>query len=95
MLHKRGRYYIVHFKELFALDGREVNITDEDLARRNAIANTLERWGLLAVLSKETASSPVLAGRNSLFILPYREKKNWNLEAKYAIGGEKVRRNPQ
>ena len=88
ILHKRGRYYLVHFKELFALDGKESSITENDLARRNAIAKLLEEWDLLSILDEEQASTP-LAPMSQIKVLPHKEKSEWNLVAKYNIGNAK------
>ncbi len=85
ILHKRGRYYIVHFKELFALDGLHSDITDSDIARRNKIAMLLEEWGLLTVINKERIEENV-CGINQLKILSYKEKGDWELCPKYHIG---------
>ena len=85
ILHKRGRYYIVHFKELFALDGLHSDITDSDIARRNKIAMLLEEWGLLTVINKERIEEN-LCGINQLKILSYKEKGDWELCPKYHIG---------
>jgi hypothetical protein len=88
ILHKRGRYYLVHFKELFALDGKESSITENDLARRNAIAKLLEEWDLLSILNEEQASTP-LAPMSQIKVLPHKEKSEWHLVAKYNIGTAK------
>ena len=88
ILHKRGRYYLVHFKELFALDGKESSITENDLARRNAIAKLLEEWDLLSILDQEQASTP-LAPMSQIKVLPHKEKSEWHLVAKYNIGTTK------
>ena len=88
ILHKRGKYYLVHFKELFALDGKESSITENDLARRNAIARLLEEWDLLSILDEEQASTP-LAPMSQIKVLPHKEKPEWNLVAKYNIGNAK------
>ena len=88
ILHKRGRYYLVHFKELFALDGKESSITENDLARRNAIAKLLEEWDLLSILDQEQASTP-LAPMSQIKVLPHKEKSEWHLVAKYNIGTAK------
>ena len=88
ILHKRGRYYLVHFKELFALDGKESSITENDLARRNAIARLLEEWDLLSILDEEKSSTP-LAPMSQIKVLPHKEKPEWNLVAKYNIGNAK------
>tara|TARA_Y100001960_G_C14458377_1_gene720787 strand:- start:402 stop:836 length:435 start_codon:yes stop_codon:yes gene_type:complete len=89
ILHKQGVYYIVHFKELFALDGRNVTMTEEDYARRNTIAKILERWGMCKIVNEEQCESPILAGRNSLTIIPHSQKSEWNLSPKYQIGGKR------
>lgn len=85
ILHKRGKYYIVHFKEMFGLDGRPVNISEEDIQRRNRIATLLEEWGLLTIVDSSDIKDDLLP-LNKVKILPYREKQNWNLVAKYTIG---------
>jgi len=88
ILHKRGKYYLVHFKELFALDGKESTISENDLARRNAIAKLLEEWGLLKIIVSEQASTP-LAPMSQIKVLPHKEKSEWSLVAKYNIGTTK------
>ena len=88
ILHKRGKYYLVHFKELFALDGKESSITENDLARRNAIARLLEEWDLLSILDEEQSSTP-LAPMSQIKVLPHKENPEWNLVAKYNIGNAK------
>ena len=88
ILHKRGKYYLVHFKELFALDGKESSITENDLARRNAIARLLDEWDLLSILDEEKSSTP-LAPMSQIKVLPHKEKPEWNLVAKYNIGNAK------
>ena len=85
ILHKKGKYYIVHFKELFLLDGLSSTITENDLARRNTIAKLLEEWGLLKVVDKEKMSA-LLTGVNQIKIIPFKEKQNWELVPKYHIG---------
>jgi len=85
ILHKQGRYYIVHFKELFALDGKPSNFGDEDIARRNTIVNLLAQWGLVTTVDPEKSKEPV-APLNQIKVLPFKEKESWNLEAKYNIG---------
>ena len=87
ILHKQGRYYIVHFKELFALDGKPTNFSDNDKARRNTIANLLAEWGLVDIIN-EQAEDPV-APLSQIKVLPYKEKDEWNLTAKYNIGKKK------
>ena len=88
ILHKRGKYYIVHFKELFALDGLPTNLSDEDIGRRNTITNLLEEWELLEVVKPEKTEEP-LTPINKIKILPYREKGDWELCPKYHIGKKK------
>ena len=88
ILHKRGKYYLVHFKELSALDGKESTISENDLARRNAIAKLLEEWGLLKIIVTEQASTP-LAPMSQIKVLPHKEKSEWSLVAKYNIGTAK------
>lgn len=86
ILHKRGKYYIIHFKELYGLDGKRAQMSEEDYARRNSIAQIIERWGLCEVISVENSESPVLGGRSGLKILSHKEKTNWTLSPKYSIG---------
>ena len=88
ILHKQGRYYIVHFKELFALDGKPTNFTDNDQARRNTIANLLSEWGLIALVNPESSSESVVP-LNQLKILSFKEKDQWDLTAKYNIGSKR------
>ena len=88
ILHKRGKYYIVHFKELFALDGKESTISENDLARRNAIARLLEEWDLLSIVDSTQSSAP-LAPMSQIKVLPHKEKPEWHLVAKYNIGSAK------
>lgn len=85
ILHKQGRYYIVHFKELFALDGKPSNFSDDDVGRRNTIANLLEEWGLVKLVLKDKSSSPV-SPLSQIKILAYKDKDGWELIAKYNIG---------
>ena len=88
ILHKRGRYYIVHFKELFALDGKKTNFNENDLGRRNTIANLLAEWGLLNLVdAKKSAEDTVPLGQ--IKILSFKDKSDWNLVAKYNIGNKK------
>ena len=84
ILHKRGKYYIVHFKELFALDGKDTNISDEDIGRRNTIAKLLDEWNIVSVVRPEQIAETV--AMNQIKILPYKEKNDWTLVAKYNIG---------
>jgi hypothetical protein len=85
ILHKQGKYYIVHFKELFALDGKPSNFGDEDIGRRNTIANLLAEWGLIKLVDGEKTKEPI-APLNQIKVLPYKDKAEWNLETKYNIG---------
>ena len=87
ILHKQGRYYIVHFKELFALDGKHANLTQNDVQRRNRIIQLLSDWGLITILnvSKITDIAPL----NQIKVLAYKEKHEWILETKYNIGKKK------
>jgi len=89
ILHKQGKYYIVHFKELFALDGKPTNFSENDQARRNTIANLLSEWGLILLVNSERTSELVVP-LNQLKILAYKEKEEWTLTAKYNIGSKKV-----
>ena len=82
ILHKQGRYYIVHFKELFALDGKETNLSENDIARRNTIANLLSDWGLVEVKGDSTPTAPL----SQIKIISFKEKDEWILETKYNIG---------
>jgi hypothetical protein len=88
ILHKRGKYYIVHFKELFALDGKSTDFEDNDLARRNTIAKLLQEWGLVEIVREGQAEQPV-APLSQIKIISYREKDEWELMAKYNIGKKK------
>ena len=83
ILHKQGSYYIVHFKELFALDGTPTNISVNDLSRRNTIANLLQDWGLVKIMSESPYEAAPLS---QIKILTYKEKSEWLLETKYNIG---------
>ena len=89
ILHKQGRYYIVHFKELFILDGKPTNFSENDQARRNTIANLLVEWSLIQLVNPEQTSTLVVP-LNQLKILAYKEKDEWVLTAKYNIGNKKV-----
>ena len=82
ILHKQGKYYIVHFKELFALDGKNTNLSENDIARRNTIVNLLDDWGLVKVLGKTEPSAPL----SQIKVISYKEKSDWTLETKYNIG---------
>ena len=85
ILHKQGKYYIVHFKELFALDGKPSNISENDIQRRNAIANLLEDWGLIKVLNKDILVDNI-APLHQIKIISFKEKDQWELITKYNIG---------
>jgi len=85
IFHKKGRYYIVHFKELFSLDGLPTNISENDIARRNTIASLLEEWGLVKIVNTQKSESPQVS-LAQIKILPYREKEDWELVPKYHIG---------
>ena len=87
ILHKKGKYYIVNFKELFALDGKQTNLTANDIQRRNRIVKLLSDWGLLTVVNPEKITE--LAPLNQIKVLPFKEKDDWILEAKYSIGNKK------
>ena len=82
ILHNQGRYYIVHFKELFALDGKETNLSENDIARRNSIAKLLKDWGLVDI----KGNTDVVAPLSQIKIISYKEKDEWILETKYNIG---------
>ncbi len=85
ILHKQGRYFIVHFKELFALDGKDTNLSENDIARRNTIANLVNDWGLIEVKGNIEPMAPL----SQIKILSFREKDEWTLETKYNIGKKK------
>jgi hypothetical protein len=87
ILHKQGRYFIVHFKELFALDGKESNITANDVERRNTIAGLLQDWGLLKILHSEQADQK--ASLSQIKVVSHKEKNEWELVPKYNIGKKK------
>ena len=84
ILHKQGRYYITHFKELFALDGKHANLTVNDVQRRNRIVHLLADWGLVSVVDSEKIAD--IAPLNQIKVLPFKEKGEWELEQKYNIG---------
>ena len=88
ILHKQGRYYIVHFKELFALDGKPSNFSEGDIARRNTIVNLLKEWGLIEIVIPASTESPV-SPISQIKVLPHKEKNDWELVAKYNIGKKK------
>ena len=87
ILHKQGKYYIVHFKELFSLDGKPSNFSESDKARRNTIVELLSDWGLLNIISTDKIGDKIPL--NQLRILPFKEKENWVLMPKYNIGNKK------
>jgi len=85
ILHKQGRYYIVHFKELFMLDGKQADFSESDVARRNKIVLLLDEWNLVEIVDKDQVKDPI-APINQVKIIPYKEKSQWNLVTKYTIG---------
>tara|TARA_B110000211_G_scaffold38300_1_gene38843 strand:- start:857 stop:1273 length:417 start_codon:yes stop_codon:yes gene_type:complete len=85
ILHKQGRYYITHFKELFALDGKIVNLSENDIARRNTITNLLKDWGLVDIIGIAEPVAPL----SQIKVLSFKEKDEWTLETKYNIGKKK------
>ena len=82
ILHKQGKYFIVHFKELFALDGKNTNLSENDIARRNTIVNLLNDWGLVNVVDEAEPSAPL----SQIKVISFKEKSDWALETKYNIG---------
>lgn len=86
ILHKQGRYFIVHFKELFLLDGKKSNLEENDIARRNTIATLMSDWGLISIESKQSATP--LAPLRQIKIIPFKEKNKWELCPKYNIGNK-------
>jgi len=89
ILHKQGRYYIVHFKELFALDGKPSNITESDVARRNTIIKLLKEWELVEINEPDSVENPT-APISQIKVLPFKDKEEWALTAKYNIGKKKT-----
>jgi hypothetical protein len=89
ILHKQGKYYIVHFKELFALDGKETDFSENDVARRNTIANLLEDWELLRIVDEYKTEEPTVS-LSQIKILSHKEKGEWQLIPKYNIGSKKI-----
>ena len=87
ILHKQGRYFLVHFKELFALDGKHANLTSNDVQRRNRIAQLLVDWGLVGIVTADSIQD--VAPLNQIKVLSYKDKGDWILETKYNIGGKK------
>ena len=88
ILHKQGKYYIVHFKELFALDGKNTNFSSNDLQRRNRIAQLLSDWGLITIVDKDSIAD--LTPLNQIKVLSFKDKGDWTLESKYNIGRKKT-----
>jgi len=89
ILHKQGKYYIVHFKELFALDGKPTDLTENDLSRRNAIAKLLQDWGLITVVTPKQIETPTPIFISQIKIISHKEKNEWQLVPKYNIGSKK------
>ena len=89
ILHKQGKYYITHFKELFLLDGKQSDFDDSDMARRNTIVKLLEEWGLLDIVSQDSVKEPV-ATLSQIKIISFKEKGEWTLVPKYTIGKKRV-----
>ena len=85
ILHKQGRYFLTHFKELFALDGKQTNLSENDIARRNTIANLLKDWGLISIMGDASECAPL----SQIKVLSFREKVDWELCTKYNIGKKK------
>lgn len=86
ILHKQGRYFIVHFKELFALDGKGTNISENDVSRRNSIASLLSDWGLVEIVGNSEPKAPL----SQIKVISFKEKHEWTLETKYNIGKKKL-----
>jgi hypothetical protein len=84
ILHKQGRYFIVHFKELFALDGKHSNLSDNDIERRNTITQLLADWGLISIINPDNATTK--APLSQIKVISFKDKNNWSLETKYNIG---------
>lgn len=89
ILHKQGKYYLVHFKQMFALDGKPTNFDEEDRARLNTIANLLVEWSLIELVDKEKTKEPVLAVGRKLRVISSKDKTEWTLKSKYNIGRKK------
>ena len=85
ILHTQGRYFLTHFKELFALDGKQTNLSENDIARRNTIANLLKDWGLISIMGDASECAPL----SQIKVLSFREKDDWELCTKYNIGKKK------
>jgi len=88
ILHNRGRYFIVHFKELFLLDGKESDFTEDDLGRRNTIASLVEQWGLFRIVDYKRFEEPKTP-LNKIKVLPFKDKDEWTLVSKYTVGRKK------
>lgn len=88
IFHKQGKYYIVHFKEMFLIDGKPSNFSEEDKGRRNKIAQLLQEWGLLKIIEPERIEDP-MASMSQIKIINHKEKNDWTLEAKYNMGRKK------
>lgn len=88
ILHNRGRYFIVHFKELFLLDGKESDFTEDDLGRRNTIASLVEQWGLFRIVDYKRFEEPKTP-LNKIKVLPFKDKDEWTLVSKYTVGKKK------
>jgi len=88
ILHKQGKYYIVHFKELFALDGKPTDFEVDDVARRNTIANLLDEWGLVKLVAPQKSAEPV-SSLSQIKVIPFGQKDQWELVTKYNIGKKK------
>lgn len=89
ILHKRGKYYICHFKELFLLDGKNSNLSEQDITRRNAIVDALQSWGLLKVVDPKQIAHPIESIGKVAKVVPFKEKSEWELVAKYTIGNKR------
>jgi hypothetical protein len=89
ILHKQGKYYLVHFKEMFLLDGKPSNFSEEDMGRRNKIAELLQDWNLVKIVDADKIKSP-LATMNQIKIISHKEKLEWTLETKYSMGRKKT-----
>lgn len=87
ILHKQGKYYIVHFKELFSLDGKPTDITENDIARRNTVTNLLQDWDLIKIVDSEKTKDPTVS-LSQVKIIPHKEKAEWQLVPKYNIGAK-------
>ena len=88
ILHKRGKYYIVHFLQMFMLDGKHSTFSLEDKARLNYIVSLLLKWNLIEVVDPKQIESPILVGKVNIKVIPYKEKSKWALQQKYTLGGK-------